>query len=185
MTYRSTTLRTKKKSSDLDWPIAMSTISILGLFAIYTFAFRFETMQAIYNVVSAELPIVQSSVDDPSFHYYEETPYDSIKGQTAAVVMTVSGFYFGDLEAFSTDIGKTGNKFMVPYVDGVPLTGDLIKEMNVWRADRSKKQNTPDDHILVLIPSGDIPMNIVIQVIAHLKTHGDYARVILGGGFAI
>ena len=77
------------------------------------------------------------------------------------------------------------NKFVVPHVDNIPRTGDLIVDLEKWQKNRTEKANIPRDKILVFVPSGDIPMPIVIQVLAQLKEHGNFARVILGGGFAL
>jgi hypothetical protein len=158
----------KKKSSDLDWPIVIATIGILGLSVILGFCFRAVTMQSRYGVVTGEIPVVQAGVKDAGFHNFEETTYDSLKENTTAVLMTLNSFYFGDLAAFSNAIERNDNKFVVPHVDNTPRTG-----------------NIPRDNILVFIPAGDIPMPIVIQVLDQLKQHGNFSRVILGGGFAL
>lgn len=185
MTYRWMTSRTKKKSSDLEWPIVIATIGILGLSVILGFGFRAVTMQSRYGVVSAEIPVVQAAVKDLGFHNFEETTYDSLKDNTTAVLMTLKGFYFGDLASFSSAIERNDNKFVVPHVDNIPRTGDLIVDLEKWQKNRTAKANIPRDNVLVFVPSGDIPMPIVIQVLAQLKEHGNYARVILGGGFAL
>jgi len=179
------TSRTKKKSSDLEWPIVITTLGILGLSVILGFGFRAVTMQSRYAIVSAEIPVVQAAVQDLGFHKFEETTYDSLKDNTTAVMMTLSSFYFGDLAAFSSAIERNDNKFVVPHVDNVPRTGDLILDLEKWLQNRSTKANIPRNNILVFVPSGDIPMPIVIQVLSQLKEHGGFARVILGGGFAL
>jgi hypothetical protein len=175
----------KKKSSDLDWPIVIATIGILGLSVILGFCFRAVTMQSRYGVVTGEIPVVQAGVKDAGFHNFEETTYDSLKENTTAVLMTLNSFYFGDLAAFSNAIERNDNKFVVPHVDNTPRTGDLIVDLEKWQDNRSSKANIPRDNILVFIPAGDIPMPIVIQVLDQLKQHGSFSRVILGGGFAL
>jgi len=179
------TSRTKKKSSDLEWPVVIATVGILGLSVILGFGFRVVTMQSRYAVVSAEIPVVQAAVRDLGFHNFEETNYDSLKDNTTAVLMTLSSFYFGDLAAFSKSIERNDNKFVVPHIDDIPRTGDLIEDLEKWQNNRTTKANIPRDNILVFVPSGDIPMPIVIQVLSQLKEHGNFARVILGGGFAL
>jgi hypothetical protein len=175
----------KKKSSEQDWPTAISIVGLLGLFAILTFAFRAVTMPGNYSVVSGEIPLVPAVVDDPAFHNFEENTQHSVREQTMAVMLTTKGFYFGDLSAFSRSMEKKGGRYVVPHVDNTPRTGDLIEEMAAWRKRRQQTENVPDEHILVFVPSGDIPMPIVIQVMAQLREHGNFERIILGGGFVL
>lgn len=185
MTYQLMTSRTKKRSSEQDWPTAISVVGLLGLFAILTFAFRAVTMPGNYSVVSGEIPLVPAVVDDPAYHNFEEHTQHAIREQTTAVMLTTKGFYFGDLEAFSKSMERKGVRYVVPHVDNTPRTGELIEEMAAWRKHRQQKENIPSESILVFVPSGDIPMPIVIQVMAQLREHGNYSRIILGGGFVL
>lgn len=185
MTYRSMTSRTKKRLSEQDWPTAIALVGLLGLFAILTFAFRAVTMPGSYSVVSGEIPVVPAVVDDPSFHNFEEESLYTVRDQTIAVMLTTRGFYFGDLSSFSKNISQSSSRYVVPHVDNTPRTGDLIEDMNAWRKRRKEKENIPDEQVLVLVPSGDIPMPIVIQVMAQLREHGNFDRIILGGGFVL
>lgn len=141
-------------------------------------------MPARYAFVPAEIPVVPATVEDPSFHNFEEESVKSIRQHTPTLVMTVKAFYFGDMESFSSGIDKTNNKYIVPHTDNIPRVGDLITDMNAWREGRKRKENLPDEQILVFVPSGDIPMPIVVQVLAQLREFGNFQRVVLGGGFA-
>ncbi len=65
--------------------------------------------------------------------------------------------------------------------DGEPQLAGLVDTMSKWVEERAKSANVPIDKVLVLIPAGDIPMPIVIQVIAGLRKSPHFERVILGG----
>ena len=54
--------------------------------------------------------------------------------------------------------------------------------MNLWVTNRAQSANVPIDRILVFVPAGDIPMPIVIQVIAGLKKSPYFDRVVIGSG---
>jgi hypothetical protein len=60
----------------------------------------------------------------------------------------------------------------------------LVKEMSAWVTDRSKRSNVPLSPVLVMIPSGDIPMPILIEVVAVLRSSSLFKRVILSSGMS-
>lgn len=180
MTFQSKILRTKKRLSDDTWaPIAV-VVSFLGLFAILTFALRATLLSGAYGVVGVEMPVVSTPVEDPAFHRFKEEPRDSLQRTTPTVVLTTEAFYFGDLAGFSTNFDDPRNKYMIRHVDGEPQLAGLVETMNKWVTERASGANVPIDKILVFVPAGDIPMPIVIQVIAGLKKSPYFERVIIG-----
>lgn len=182
MTFQSKISRTKKRLSDDRWAVIAVVVSFLGLFAILTFALRATLMPGVYGVIPVEMPVVSTVVDDPAFHRYKETPRDEVRRTTPAVVLTTDAFYFGDLQAFTTNFTDARDKYIIRHVDGEPQLQGLIETMNGWVTDRAKGENVPIDKVLVFIPAGDIPMPIVIQVIAGLKKSPNFERVVIGSG---
>lgn len=181
-TYRSKISKTKKRLSDDRWAVIALTLATMGLLTILTFGLRAVSLASVYGSVPAELPVVPLSVDDPAYHGYKEQPRDELGRFTPAVVLTTEAFYFGELSSFSTTFGASNDKYALPHVDGEPQLATLVDTMDRWVQERVKGQNVPVNSELVLIPSGDIPMPIVIQVIAGLRRSPHFSRVILGGG---
>lgn len=182
MMFQSRISRTKKRLSDDRWAITAVVVSFLALFAILTFGLRAVMVSGVYGVVRAELPVVPASVKDPGFHGFKEEPRDSLQKSTPAVVLTTEAFYFGDLEAFTSNFSDIRDKFIIRHVDGEPQLAGLVDTMSKWVEERAKSANVPIDKVLVFIPAGDIPMPIVIQVIAGLRKSPHFERVILGSG---
>jgi hypothetical protein len=182
MTFRSKISRTKKKSSDERWTVAALAVAFFSLFIILAFGFRAVTVEATYGVIPAEIPVVPSGVEDPAFHRFEETPVAMLSKFTPAVVLTAEAFYFGDLEAFTTNFADARDKYVVRHVDGEPQLYSLLETMQKWIEYRAKNSNVPKQKAMVLVPSGDIPVPIVVQVIAGLRKSPYFERVVLGSG---
>jgi hypothetical protein len=157
-------------------------VSFLGLFAVVTFALRAVLMPGVYGVVPVEMPVVAVPPADPGFHRFKEEPRDELRRTSPAVVLTTEAFYFGDLQAFTTNFNDPRDKYMIRHVDGEPQLQGLVETMNDWVTKRAAAQNVPIDKVLVFIPAGDIPMPIVIQVIAGLKKSPYFERVVIGSG---
>ena len=181
-TFQSKISRTKKRLSDGRGVSATAVIAFLGLCAIVTFCIRAIALSGVYGVISVELPVVSAPVDDPAFHNYKEEPRQALTRFTPALVLTTEAFYFGDLNAFSANLGDLRDKYVIRHIDGEPQLLTLIGTMSKWITDRAAHDNIPMDKLLVLIPSGDIPMPIVIQVLAGLKKSPLFEHVILGSG---
>ena len=182
MTLLSKISRTKKRLSDEQWLFRATIISLFGLFVVITAALRAITMPARYGVVPLEIPVVQAGVQDPRFHQFTETARDVLISSTPAVVLTTEAFYFGDLSSFTTKFTDNKAKYFVRHKSGLPQLKLLISEMSDWILERSKSENIPLSKVLVLIPSGDIPMPILTEVIAGLRTSNLFQRVILSTG---
>lgn len=184
MTLLSKTSRTKKRSSDEQWLFRALGISLFALFVILTASLRLVTLSARYGIVPLEIPVVQSQVPDPRFHQFQEFSKDSITNNTTALILTTEAFYFGDMAAFSTDFSGSSDKFVIPHRDGIPQLKRLIHDISEWAQNRSNSANIPLSPVLVMIPSGDIPMPILIQVVAELRSSSLFKRVILSSGMS-
>lgn len=174
--------RMKKRLSEDRWPMVALSISIMGLLAIMTFAVRVVTMPGSYGTVPAEIPVMPLSVADPSYHTYKEQPRRELRRSTPAVVLTTEAFYFGDLDAFTSNFSDVRDKFMIRHVDGEPQLLPLIEKMDKWAAQVATSKNQALEDVMVFVPSGEIPMPIVIQVLAGLRKSPRFKRVVLAGG---
>jgi hypothetical protein len=154
----------------------------MGLFAVLTFSLRAVSLAGVYGVIPAELPVLSAPVDDPGFHRFKETPRNVMTKTTPAVVLTTEAFYFGDLSAFTTNFNDVRDKYIIRHVDGEPQLQLLLDTMEAWAKDRVKRDNAPLSKMLVFVPTGDIPMPIVIQVLAGLRRSEHFSRVVLGSG---
>lgn len=181
MRSQSKTSRMKKKLYDNSWSSSALVVGFFSLFTILIFSFRAVTVESVYGVIPAEIPVISSTVEDPGFHSFKETP-NILTKYTPAVVFTPDAFYFGDMEAFSSQLSDENNKYIVRHVDGQPQLLTLIDTMQKWVEFRSKYQNIPKQKVMILIPTGEIPVPIVAQTIAGLRTSPFFERVILGTG---
>ena len=180
--YQSKISRTKKRLSDDRWSMPAILFSLFGLLAILTFGLRAVTLAAAYGVVPLEIPVVQAAINDPGLHGYREEPRISLTQSTPAVVLTADAFYFGDLTAFTTNLSGIRDKYIIRHIDGAPQLQPLLEQLTAWVRDRAQHQNVPPTKVLVLIPAGDIPLPIVTQVVAGLRTSPNFERVILSNG---
>jgi len=154
----------------------------MGLFVILSYGFRAISIPNVYGLIPAEIPVVSITPDDPAHHNFKETPQKNLRKFTPVVVLTTESFYFGDVDSFTKGFGNVRNKYSIPHVDGEPQLLNLLKSMNNWGKNRHHQLNIKMDDIALFVPSGDIPMPIVLQVLAGLNNSGMFKRVILGSG---
>ncbi len=155
---------------------------LFGLLTILSFGLRAVTLASVYGVVPLEIPLVQASVDDPGLHEYREEPRAILTQNSPAVVLTADAFYFGDLTAFSVNFSNVRDKYIIRHIDGAPQLQKLLEQLTSWVQERAAHQNIPLSKVLVLIPSGDVPVPIVTQVVAGLRTSPHFERIILSNG---
>ena len=175
-------LKTKKRLSNNPWLLAAVVISFMGLLTTMTFAMRAVSLSARYGVVEAEIPVMSSPIVDPALHHYREQPFLHLQDSTPTVIMTTDGFFFGDMAAFSEGFTKVTNKYIVPTEHGQHRVDKLLDDIEKWMTYRESRTRLRPNGVVVLVPAGDMPTNIVIQVIAGLKQSIYIDRVILGSG---
>lgn len=180
--FQSKILKTKKRLSDDRWPMVAIGLAVMGLFGVMTFCLRAVTISGVYGAVPAEMPVMSASIADPAFHTYKEQPQQQLRRSTPAVLLTTEAFYFGDLGAFTVNFSDVRDKFIIRHIDGEPQLLTLIDTLDKWAAQAEVNTKQPLEDILVFVPSGDIPMPIVIQVLAGLRQSPRFKRVVLGGG---
>lgn len=182
MTYQSKISRTKKRSSDTWWQTTTLVLGVFGLFFILTIAMRMVMISGTYGQILLDIPVVSHPIKDPAFHNFQESPQETLRSSTPTIVMTSESFFFGDLESFSTNYGDIHSKFKIPHTDGIPQVSQLIATMDHWLRTRSKSENIPLGKTLILVPSGEIPLPIVVQVLANLKKSPLFEHIILSNG---
>lgn len=182
MTYLSRTSKTRKRSSEDRWGISIVILGLFIVLIVLVYGIRAVTIAGVYGTVGGELPVVATAIEDPSYHRFREEPRDSLTAHTPAVVLTTDAFYFGDLAAFSTDFAAVNNKYSIAHIDGEPQLATLVTSMDSWVGERAKSENRPINRLLVLIPEGEIPVPIIIQVMAGLKQSQHFGRIVLASG---
>jgi hypothetical protein len=172
-TLQSRTSRTKKKLSDNDflWRIIFLA---LGVFLLMTAAsFSAALAPRRFGVVSVRLP-VSKQVESP-LTSGEKVPTEEIDSKTPLVVLSETQFVLGDINAFTKTFSDVSNKVAINHQKGAPHLGQLVKLLNQRFKSNGQK-------VLVLLPTQNIPMSIVIQSIAVLKAQTPFQSVILANG---
>ena len=182
MILQSKISKTRKKLFNQTWQYRCFIIALLGIVSILVIAFRSVILADRYGVVSTELPVFSLPVNDSTYHEFAEKPNAMIDATTPLVVMTSTATYFGEVGAYTTDLGTSNNKFMVRHEDHAPNIAFLITTMEKWNYQRMNQRNIHNAGLLIFLPSQEIPMPIVIQTIAELKKSPHFKRVILAGG---
>lgn len=182
MMFQSKILRTKKKSSDERMAWSAVYLGFFSLFVVLTYGLRLVLVPGVFGAIPVEIPVVINTIKDIGRFGYKEESRHEISRTTPTVVVTTESFYFGELASFTENYADFKDKFVVRHLDGEPQLGQLKLCLEHWIKDRSKKNNLPIDKILVVIPASDIPMPILIQIIAELRKLSVVGRVVLGGG---
>lgn len=180
-TLQSKISKTKKRLSDDSTLLLPVAIGLMGLIAIFAFALRPISMTWDFGVVEAELPVVSSPLLDKSYKRFSEKPYTYLGQGTPTLILNTDSFVYGDLQAFTKGFSKIRNKFRIDHVEGSPQLGNLVSEMQKW-LDR-QKNNRNGHKVLIFVPSAEIPMPVLTQVISGIKRSGMFERVVLGAGF--
>lgn len=182
MTFQSKISRTRKRLSEGRGVAAVAALALFGLCTVLTFGIRAIALSNVYGVIPVEMPVVAAPPLDPAHHEYREEPKAELTRHTTAVILTTEAFFFSDLESFSSNFAELKDKYILRHVDGEPQLIQLIETLSKWVTERAAHDNVPMDKILVFIPAGDIPMPIVIQVLAGLRKSPLFERVVLGTG---
>lgn len=182
MTLRFRIFGTKKRLSSDKFYFTLNIIALIGFFGVLIGMVRFLTLASQFGAIETEFPILSSPVHDVSYHRFSERPAKRITEYTTMIVLTPEAFFFGDVRGFSTDLPDARKRFEIPHVDGEPQLGSTIQWIRKWQKERSDKLGIRADNLAILVPSNQIPMAIVIQVLEQLKRERLFDRVILGAG---
>lgn len=180
--FQSKILKTKKRLSEEPWSNITFGLCLFIILFSSLFCLRWFGSHGNFGIVPAEIPVVQIPLEDKSFHRYQEQPRHLIGTSDVAIFITGSELYFGDLDAFTTGFSESNNKFKLSHVDGEPQVGDLLALITKWSENRMQRFHIKLNPTVVLVPSDQIPMSIVIQVMAKLEQSEIFESVVLGGG---
>ena len=172
----------RKRLSDGPWHPRALNISIIGLLLILSFVFRVTYISGSYGVVDSEIPLVKVEVKDPQANAQKERARSYIKKITPVVVMTEEEFIFTDLNGITKELDDPRLRFSIPHLDGSPNIPGLLKTMAKWNHRRVSTNKFSADGTLILLPSSQIPMPIVIQTIHYLKKAEFISQVVLASG---
>ncbi len=167
--------RTKKRLSNNVWYLPTIVLALMLVMTFMSTALRAITMPGSFGIVEAEFPVI---TDDRTVSP-EETwaePRATIDDSATMVILTHEKFLFGQLSSFGKELSAVNNKFVIQHVDGAPNLPKLVTDLTKW------KDEVKASRSLILVPTEDIPMPIVIQCFQALKTSGLFDNVILGGG---
>ena len=182
MILQSKISKMRKRLSNRTWHYRCLIIALLGIVGILIFVLRSVIMPDRYGVVTSEIPVFSLPIHDPTYHEFREAPNATIDELTPLVIMTSTETFFGEIRAFSSDLGAGSNKYMVRHEDHAPNISSLIIAMEKWNYQRMNQKNAHNDGILLFLPTQEIPMPIVIQTLAEFKKSPQFKRVILAGG---
>lgn len=179
------TLKTKKRLSNDHWSLSIWLIATMGLLAIASFTLRATSISWDFGVVDGVIPVAISSSVPPQKGLSLEKNLgrkflkeQSINDSTIAVVLTRKALYFGPVGSFTKNYSNIRNKYFVDHLEGAPQIDVLKKTIALW----AKAEKRALSKQVVLLPTSEIPMPIVIQTMAKLKEDRQFENVILGSG---
>lgn len=157
----------------------------MGLLAITSFSLRASSISWNFGVVNANIPIaISSSVPTEKGLSLEHNlgrkflKEQTINDQTLTIVLTRKAFYFGPVDSFTKSYSNVRNKYFIDHLDGAPQIDVLKKTIELW----TKAEKRALSKQVILVPSAEIPMPIVIQTMAKLTEDKQFKTVILGDG---
>lgn len=174
---------TKKRLFDGFIPVwSLPMIALTGLICTVAALVRIISVGGSYTVVPMQIPVVSAPMIDRSAAGFREVPAKALDKTSLAVALTPSEFIFGDLSAFTSAKDDIRGKFVIPHVEGSPRVDVLLEQVKAWQEDRVRRLSVRPDQLVVLIPDGRVPMNIVIQVSNLIRASRQFENVILAGG---
>ncbi|MCX6125742.1 MAG: hypothetical protein NTV34_13500, partial [Proteobacteria bacterium] len=162
---------------------SLPIIAFLGLICVVAMLIRILTAGGAFGVVSLNIPVVSAPLRDASMAGFSEHPGRAIDKTTLTVALTPKEFLFGDLTSFTNSKDDISMRFTVPHVDGSPQVTTLIREIIAWQEERMRRIDQRSDRMLILIPDGRVPMNVLIKVVKLLEDSPVIDQVLLAGGF--
>lgn len=158
---------------------------MMGLLGIMAFTLRATSISWNFGIVEGIIPVTISSTIPPEKGVSLEKNLgrkflkeQSINDQTIVVVLTRKAFYFGPVDSFTKNYSNIRNKYFVNHLNGAPQLDILKKTITLW----GKVEKRALSRQVILLPTPEIPMPIVIQTMAHLKKSDYFSEIILGSG---
>jgi hypothetical protein len=149
------------------------------------FSLRAASIAWNYGVVSAKIPQlityekanIPVSLEAASQNLAHSSSLQ-VNNQTITIILNDDALYFGPLEAFSSKMSDVRNKFKLTHRDGAPQMGQMFKDLKKW----SVLNNVNLSNIAILVPFPSAPMALITEMIAMLKSSGQFSEVVLGSG---
>jgi hypothetical protein len=149
------------------------------------FSLRAASLAWNYGVVSAKIPqlITYEKANIPvsleaASQNIAHTSSMQVNNHTITIILNDDALYFGPLEAFSSKMSDVRNKFKLAHRDGSPQMGQMFKDLKKW----SVLNNVSLSNIAILVPFPSAPMALITEMIAILKSSGQFSEVVLGSG---
>ncbi len=174
--------RTKKRLYNQFFLYPLAIIAIMGVCIIASFCYRAVSLPGSYGIVRSELPLINAPLNPSS--PLLNMPGDTLSENTPLIIITNKEFFFGTLTSFTDNLIKVRDKFRILHEvteQGIaaPRVDKLVSTMNKWDYQRRTRSKLDNQNIAVLLPTDEIPLAVVTQVIAGLNDAKLYDRVIL------
>jgi hypothetical protein len=166
--------KTKKRLSDEKFLYRNVTIAVAAVFVCLGYAFRASTMATPFGYIAMEIPVSQG----PESGKPDKLPIVNRQAAetTPLLILTDQKFLFGSVEAFTTDLSSVADKISIAHIDGAPHMSKLVAAVQNWSGAKTSSD------VLFFLPDKNIPVAIVIKVVAGLKEHTKYNRIVLASG---
>lgn len=167
--------KTKKRLSSLSFVyITFFTLMFLLTLLGVHFAF-FLSNQNETNLVEGTIPIIENTAVSRQLPE-SISDLQSISKKTPVVILSRDSFIHGNLSAFSAGYLLSKNKYIIEHKDNQPQFALLVEELTL------RYKNAEKISHLVFVPTGEIPMPIVVQIMEGLRKHSQFKKIILATG---
>ena len=182
MTQQSTILKTKKKLSEPSLFGGSYWLPVITVLFLITALGKFIAYNGGVGLVKSSFPVFHLGFEDNSESTTKQTYSAEINNHTVAVVVTTKAIFFGGVNAFTSEIANIRNKFAVPHVDGSPQLSTTLKKMEQWITDRKLQRRPIDTDVALLVPHGEVPMPIVIQLLDGINQSRLFGNTVISTG---
>ena len=170
-------LRTKKRLSRLSWEPVVLFFVLLGLGTVLGYVVRTVSLPFAYGMIPVTIPSLTVPMDE-----FEDIDIGGIQlaeSETPVVVLSNEALFLGPLGKFS-ELRRLSGKSMIPHNMGSPRLDILFSEYQ-----RMQEKKEVSGKVVILVPSPDAPVPILIQMVEGLRSFGEGIHVVIGGGLFI
>lgn len=133
-----------------------------------------------FGMVDLSIPVAYIPVDDPILNQYKDKPTDIVSATTPVLYLGLEAMFFGDSRSFSAEYFQLRNKYRINHENGHPQLGKLIQNLKLWRKRRKISYHIEPSSTLIVIPTPEWPIAILIQIVNEIKQQNLFKNVILG-----
>ena len=182
------TSKMKKRLSKDSFSAIVLVVAIFGLLTILTYSMRTVAIPRQHGLVQLSMPVVPAGLSEGLGQLSLTGQKIELQKSTSVVVLTTEALFFGALNAFTEEFADPRRKYKIPHVDGAPQLGTLTNQMERWNAKRlasttkgtannkavtSRGKPSADQPVTIFLPAPEIPMPIVIQIVAALEASSE------------